>query len=94
MEPVWELPINTEHREAMKSKYADLHNSEKSRYGGASTAAAFIENFIDKDVNWVPLNAPVFSDVAILGGGGQFFSFFSTYVLLRVRFKQLVKVEV
>jgi len=35
---------------------------------------------IDKDVNWVPLNAPVFSDVAILGGGGQFFSFFSKSV--------------
>ena len=35
---------------------------------------------IDKDVKWVPINAPVFSDLTVLGGGGQFFSFFSTSV--------------
>lgn len=56
MEPVWHLPINSEHREAMKCKFADLLNADKSRYGGASTAAAFIEYFIDKDVNWVHLD--------------------------------------
>jgi leucyl aminopeptidase len=40
----------------MKSKYADLHNSDRIRYGGASKGAAFIENFINKDVNWVHLD--------------------------------------
>ena len=35
-EPVWRLPILDEHREAMKSDYADLTNDGKSRYGGAS----------------------------------------------------------
>jgi leucyl aminopeptidase len=56
MEPVWQLPINSEHRESMKSKFADLHNSSKVRYGGASQAAAFLECFIEKDVNWIHLD--------------------------------------
>jgi len=67
MEPVWQLPINSEHRDSMKCKYADLHNAEKGRYGGASSAAAFIEYFIDKDVNWIHLD---------IAGYNIIFSFF------------------
>lgn len=56
MEPVWHLPIFKEHREDMKSKFADLKNAGRDRYGGASKAAAFLENFIEKDVNWIHLD--------------------------------------
>jgi leucyl aminopeptidase len=45
-----------EHREAMKSSYADLDNKGKTRYGGASQAAAFLERFIEKDTKWVHLD--------------------------------------
>ncbi len=34
-----------------------------------------IAKSINHNVVWVPLNSPVFSDLTILGGGGQFFSF-------------------
>ena len=40
----------------MKSKTADLKNSEKSRYAGASKGAAFLEYFIEKDVKWIHLD--------------------------------------
>lgn len=40
----------------MKSKFADLKNSEADRYAGASKAAAFLENFIEEKVNWVHLD--------------------------------------
>lgn len=40
----------------MKSKYADLHNSSKIKVAGASTAAAYLEYFIEKDVNWIHLD--------------------------------------
>ncbi len=56
LEPIWHLPIMEEHREAMKSKVADLTNSGKERYGGASTAAAFLENFVEKNTEWVHLD--------------------------------------
>jgi leucyl aminopeptidase len=56
MEPVWHLPITNEHREDLKSPYADLKNAGKDRYGGASKGAAFLEKFINKGVNWVHLD--------------------------------------
>lgn len=40
----------------MKSKTADLKNSEKGRYGGASKGAAFLEYFIEKDTKWIHLD--------------------------------------
>lgn len=40
----------------MKSKIADLKNSEKSRYAGASKGAAFIEYFIEKGTKWIHLD--------------------------------------
>jgi len=55
-EPVWRLPINDEHREVIKSAYADLNNIGKYRYGGASQAAAFLERFVEGDTKWVHLD--------------------------------------
>lgn len=55
-EHIWHLPINSEHKKSIKGKVADLSNTGKSRYGGASTAAAFLENFIEKDVEWAHLD--------------------------------------
>ena len=55
-EPFWRMPITEEHREAMKSPYADLNNKGKTPYGGASQAAAFLEKVIEKDVKWVHLD--------------------------------------
>jgi leucyl aminopeptidase len=56
LEPLWHLPINDEHRDELKSSFADMKNSGKDRYGGASKGAGFIERFIEKDTNWVHLD--------------------------------------
>ncbi|EGR31353.1 hypothetical protein IMG5_111970 [Ichthyophthirius multifiliis] len=55
-ELLWRLPIHSSHRKQMKGTFSDLTNSGKSRYGGASSAAAFLENFVEKDVKWVHLD--------------------------------------
>lgn len=52
----WRLPITEEHREALKSDFADLNNIGKNRYGGACKAAAFLECFVEKNVEWVHLD--------------------------------------
>jgi leucyl aminopeptidase len=54
-ERIWEFPIYDEHRETLKSSFADL-KSIGSRYGGAITAAAFLEKFVDKKVEWAHLD--------------------------------------
>ena len=35
-EPLWRLPLFDEHRDAMKSPYADMNNKGKTPYGGSS----------------------------------------------------------
>lgn len=54
-ERVWQLPIYDEHREMLKSPIADCKNIG-GKLGGAITAAAFIEQFIEKDINWTHLD--------------------------------------
>jgi leucyl aminopeptidase len=56
-EEVWEMPIHAVHREGMKGKFADLNNIDVPTAGlaGACTAAAFIENFIEK-TDWIHLD--------------------------------------
>lgn len=51
-ERVWRLPIDDDHRDALKGTYADLKNCAVPRWGGASVAAAFLEKYIDKGAAW------------------------------------------
>lgn len=55
-EIAWPLPILDEHAEELKGIDSDLKNIGKGRYGGASTAAAFLREFIEKDVKWIHLD--------------------------------------
>lgn len=55
-EPLWRLPIMKEHRETMKGAFSDLNNKGKTPYGGSSQAAAFLERFVEKDVEWAHLD--------------------------------------
>jgi leucyl aminopeptidase len=54
-EPVWRMPVNKGYHDELKSKVADMKN-KGSRLAGASQAAAFIENFIEKDTKWIHLD--------------------------------------
>ncbi|MDX1624067.1 MAG: leucyl aminopeptidase [Gemmatimonadota bacterium] len=51
----WRLPVYEEFAEQMKSKVADIKNSG-GRWGGASTAAAFLKFFVDDEIPWVHLD--------------------------------------
>lgn len=47
-EPLWQLPLWEEHREQMKSKFADLGNINNPNHGNGSTAgAAFLSYFVE-----------------------------------------------
>ena len=53
-EKMWELPLDEEYKELLKSAFADLHNIG-GRYGGAITAATFLKDFADP-LPWVHLD--------------------------------------
>jgi leucyl aminopeptidase len=62
-EAFWQLPIPDGTRKKLDSKVADLR-SGGNRYGGALTAAAFLQTFVPTDVLWAHLDiaGPAFND--------------------------------
>ncbi|KAF0718132.1 hypothetical protein As57867_001868, partial [Aphanomyces stellatus] len=51
-ERCWRLPILPEHTAELKGSQSDSRSMGKDRYGGAITAAAFLQQFVEKDVKW------------------------------------------
>ncbi|MEO1524003.1 MAG: leucyl aminopeptidase [Planctomycetota bacterium] len=64
-EPVWQLPMFKLYDEKVKSKVADIKNIGEGRWGGAITAAKFLENFVG-ETRWVHMDiaGPAFADSA------------------------------
>jgi len=50
---IWRLPLHKGYKHQLKSNIADMVNSASSGYGGAITAALFLQSFVDDDCDWV-----------------------------------------
>ena len=55
-EKVWRLPLWEEHREFMRSPFADILNSNPKRSAHPIQGAAFLSYFVDEDVPWAHLD--------------------------------------
>lgn len=49
---MWRMPLTDHHVKDMKGTYADLSNISSGKGAGSGTAAAFLEQFVDKDIPW------------------------------------------
>jgi leucyl aminopeptidase len=49
---VWRMPLTDFHVRDMRGTYADLSNISSGKGAGSATAAAFLEQFVDRDVPW------------------------------------------
>ncbi len=54
-ERAWQLPMDADFEEALKSKVADCKNAPGVRYGGAITGGKFLQQFVG-DIPWVHLD--------------------------------------
>jgi leucyl aminopeptidase len=77
-EPAWQLPMYPEiYNDLIKGEVADIKNVGEGRWGGAITAAKFLERFVG-DLPWVHIDiaGPAFRDKAKpwaeAGASGQF----------------------
>lgn len=69
-EKLWRMPLEEEYKEQLKSKIADIKNIG-TRFGGAITAALFLQNFVDnKPFAHVDIAGPAWSDKAGATGYG------------------------
>lgn len=76
-EPAWQLPMFAEYGDQIRSAVADIKNVGEGRYGGAITAAKFLEEFV-RGIPWthIDIAGPAFLDSAKnwidAGGSGAF----------------------
>ncbi|MFT4114513.1 leucyl aminopeptidase [Silvibacterium sp.] len=54
-EKFWRLPVEDEYRDQIQSAIADIQNTGKTRYGGATNAAMFLKEFVG-ETPWVHLD--------------------------------------
>lgn len=64
-DPAWQLPMFPEYGEQIRSEVADIKNTGNGRWGGAITAAKFLEEFVS-NTPWVHIDiaGPAFNDTA------------------------------
>ena len=54
-EVIWQMPLQESYREGLKSHIADMKNTGP-RPGGSITAALFLEEFFDQNINWAHID--------------------------------------
>lgn len=57
-EKFWRMPCTDDYRDQIKSQIADIMNTGGSRYGGATTAAMFLKEFVGESplIPWIHLD--------------------------------------
>lgn len=53
VDPAWELPLHEGYSNLLKSHIADTQNCGSTPFGGATTAALYLQKFVDAKVPWL-----------------------------------------
>ena len=65
-DPVWRLPLWEGYKYLIESNVADLSSTGSTPFGGAITAALFLENFIEADIPWAHIDLMAYNTRARL----------------------------
>ena len=55
-EKVWRMPLHNDYDKELNSPFVDIKNIGAGRYGGATTAAQFLQRFVPKNTKWAHLD--------------------------------------
>ncbi len=88
-DPVWRMPLYQPYTDLFKSNIADMTNCSAGPFGGAITAALYLEKFISKEADWVHFDVMAFNVRALSGRplGGEAFGIRAVFNYLQARFK-------
>jgi leucyl aminopeptidase len=87
-DPMWRLPLWKPYKKMIEGKVADLNNAAEGGYGGAITAALFLQAFVTPDVDWAHIDLMAWNTVSRPGRpeGGEAMSIRALFALLKGRF--------
>jgi leucyl aminopeptidase len=84
-DPVWRLPLIKQYRKMLDTKTADLSNDPDSGYGGAITAALYLQEFVEHTKSWLHLDMMAWNLSAKPGRpvGGEAMAVRALYALIK-----------
>ena len=66
-DPIWRLPLYQPYKRFLKSEISDCCNVPSAEYGGAITAALFLEQFIPEGIPWAHFDIMAWNDGSLPG---------------------------
>jgi leucyl aminopeptidase len=87
-DPLWRLPLHQPYAKQLESSVADLSNVTNDSYGGAITAALFLERFVSPQTHWAHIDTMAWNLDSKPGrpAGGEAFALRALVELLRRRY--------
>lgn len=87
-DPVWRMPLHRPYFDMLKSDVADMTNCAAGPFGGAITAALYLQEFLPKEVDWCHFDIMAFNNRALPGRpkGGEAFGIRAVLGYLQERF--------
>ena len=87
-DPVWRLPLHKAYRGLLKSDVADISNCASTPFGGAITAALYLQEFVHKDIPWLHFDVMAWNNRNLPGRpvGGEAFGIRTVFDYLAQRY--------
>ncbi len=84
-DPVWRMPLHSSYRRLIDSRVADVHSTGEGGFGGAITAALFLEHFVPEDLSWAHLDLMAWNNRSRPGRpiGGEAMGLISAYSMVK-----------
>lgn len=87
-DPVWRLPLHRPYQDMLKSDIADTLNSAASGFGGAITAALYLQLFVNEATPWLHFDVMAWNNRKLPGRptGGEAFGIRAVYSYLEEKY--------
>ncbi|MEH6344043.1 MAG: leucyl aminopeptidase family protein [Bermanella sp.] len=87
-DPVWQLPLHKAYRSLLSSDVADISNCAATPFGGAITAALYLQEFVTPDIPWLHFDVMAWNNRKLPGRpvGGEAFGIRCVFEYLKQQY--------
>lgn len=88
-DPVWRMPLYTPYKDMLNSDIADMTNCAAGPFGGAITAALYLQEFLPADIDWCHFDVMAFNVRTLPGRpkGGEAVGIRAVFDYLQKRYR-------
>ncbi|MEM6957864.1 MAG: leucyl aminopeptidase family protein [Myxococcota bacterium] len=85
---LWRMPLHADYNRHLSSQVADVSNTSSTRFGGAITAALFLQRFVGPDQPWAHVDVMAYNSGSRAGRpkGGEAMGVRAAYAAIEARY--------